>query len=383
MNARVRRIIVAVLVVLACVLAPIATVAIWANRNLFDSPRFTSRMAPAIEDPAVQEAVATYVTGQVLELVDVEELFETALEDRPRAQILAGPLSTAVEGFVARGVDQMIASEQFANLWAAAIEGAHRLAMGVLRDEGEIVRTTDGVVSLNLEPIVEAVVARVGEIAPQLVPGGENIPQLEQLGEVVLFEQEDLSTAQQALRRFEQFMWFIAAFTLIFGGVALYLSHNRRRTAMQLAVGLVIGDVLVRRAGFRIVEDIESRTNESGAPAAAASVLDRFLDPLLTFTLIAIVVLLLTVAALAVLGPYPGAVAARARIRPAFGWLGDHRPVIGAGAVGVGLVALWVLDLGWLAMFVLAAAVGAVVVWSMRGQEVEESESPPAATAAT
>jgi hypothetical protein len=384
MNARLRRVIVAVLVVVACVAAPIAMVAIWANRNLFDSDRFTTRLAPAIDEPAVQEAVSIYLTDQVLELVDVESFFEDAFDDRPRAQVLAGPLSTAVKGFVAQGVDEVVASDQFATLWKAAVEGAHRLAMGVLEDKGEIVSTSDGVVSLDLEPVVEAVLARLAEVAPRLVTVGSNIPALQDLGEIVLFEDEDLGTAQQALRRFEQFVWVAAAITVLAAGWALWLSKNRRRTGMQLAVGLLVGDVLVRRAGIRLVDDIQERANESGNPGAAAVVLERFLDPLLTFTAIAIVLLLIAVVVLAILGPYSWAAPARARIRTGLGWLGEHRPVVGAAAGAIGLVALWTLDLGWLAMFLVAAAVGAAIVWSMRGTEPETpSETTPATTPTT
>jgi hypothetical protein len=376
MNSRPRRVVTALLVVAACLAAPIATVAIWANRNLFDSERFTSRAAPAIEDPRVQEALSVYLTDQVLQLVDVESFFETALEDRPRARVLAGPLSTAVEGFVAKGVDEVVASEQFAQLWAAAIETAHRLAMGVLRDEGEIVSTSGGVVSLNLEPIVEAVMERVSEVAPQLIPAGTSIPAFDDLGEIVLFEQEELSTAQQALRRFEQFVWVIAAITLLCAGWALFLSQDRRRTGLQLAVGLLIGDVLIRRASIRVLEGIETKTNETDAPLAGGAVIDRFLDPLMQFTTIVIVVILLAIVVLAILGPYKWAAPVRGHIRTGAGWLGEHRPVIGAGATGLGLVALWFLDLGWLAMFLVAAAVGAAVIWSMRAPS-------PATTPAT
>jgi len=46
------------------VLATVAVVGFWAKRNVLDTDRFVDRVAPTIEDPAVQSALAGYVTDR-------------------------------------------------------------------------------------------------------------------------------------------------------------------------------------------------------------------------------------------------------------------------------------------------------------------------------
>jgi heme exporter protein D len=380
MGERGRKRTAAALAVVACLVAPIAMVALWADRNLFDTPRFTSRVVPAIDDPEVQAAVSTYLTEQVLTVVDVDGLLENAFEDRPRAQVLVGPISAAVESLIARGVVEVVDSEQFAALWGGAIEVAHTAAMRVLRDESRVLDAAEaarsGEVTLDLHPIVEAVMARVADVAPDLIPAGSEIPAFDDLGQVVVFDQDRITTAQQALERFERFVWLAVVVALACMIGAVLVAVDRRRTVLQLVAGLIIGDVLVRRAGIRAVEEVRSITSESGAPAAAGAVLDRFLDPLLTFTAWAIVVLLLTGAIVALTGPYSWAVRSRDHLATTWAWLDVHRGVAGGAIAVLGLALLWAFDLDWWAILLFIALVAAAVLWSTK-----ETSEPTTASA--
>src|SRR4051794_24083391 len=49
----------AVLIVIGCILAPLAVTAVWANRQVSDTDRYVETVAPLAKDPAVQAAVAT------------------------------------------------------------------------------------------------------------------------------------------------------------------------------------------------------------------------------------------------------------------------------------------------------------------------------------
>ena len=55
-----------VLIVLACVLAPLSVASVWASAELSDTQQYVETVAPLAEDPAVQQAVADEVTGVVI-----------------------------------------------------------------------------------------------------------------------------------------------------------------------------------------------------------------------------------------------------------------------------------------------------------------------------
>ena len=121
------------LVVLASLVLAASVIGIWARRNFLDTDRFVDRAGPLIEQPAVQEALATRLTDQLMLIVDPEALFAEALPER--GQLLAVPLANAVEGFVRDRVESFVATDQFQRLWTGAISAAHSTSVRVLHGE--------------------------------------------------------------------------------------------------------------------------------------------------------------------------------------------------------------------------------------------------------
>jgi hypothetical protein len=62
---------VATLVVLACVLAPIAGTAIWINNQVTQTDRYVRTVKPLASDPHIQAAIAANVTRTLFAHVDV------------------------------------------------------------------------------------------------------------------------------------------------------------------------------------------------------------------------------------------------------------------------------------------------------------------------
>ena len=98
------------LIVIGCLLAPIAVVAVWADDQISDTDRYVETVAPLADDPAVQAAVTDSITEQVFTYVDVEALTKQALaalnqqgvspQVTGQLDALSAPLANAVEGFV-------------------------------------------------------------------------------------------------------------------------------------------------------------------------------------------------------------------------------------------------------------------------------------------
>ena len=83
-----------VLIVLACLLAVLSVVVVYARNELLNTDTFVATVAPLAKDPAVQTAVATRVSDNLVARTDVEQRVKNALPDR--AGFLANPITGAV-----------------------------------------------------------------------------------------------------------------------------------------------------------------------------------------------------------------------------------------------------------------------------------------------
>jgi len=155
------------LVVLASLLVPLATTAVWARRTVVNTNEFEDTVGPLARDRAVQIALTNRLTAQIMTAVNVKELFAQALPER--GQFLAGPLTNAIEGFVHEKVDTIVSSEQFARLWEEATRRAQIGMLAVLRDESKTVRTENGRVVLNLVPVINTVLASINKTSPEVL----------------------------------------------------------------------------------------------------------------------------------------------------------------------------------------------------------------------
>lgn len=58
-----RSLVATLLIVIGCILAPLAGVAVWAKNQVTDTDRYVATVAPLASDPAIQNAVADKVTA--------------------------------------------------------------------------------------------------------------------------------------------------------------------------------------------------------------------------------------------------------------------------------------------------------------------------------
>ena len=75
------------LLVIACVLAPIAGTAIWINNQVTKTDRYVRTVKPLASDPHIQAAIADNVTRTLFANVDATARAKQALP--PRADFLA------------------------------------------------------------------------------------------------------------------------------------------------------------------------------------------------------------------------------------------------------------------------------------------------------
>ena len=136
-----------VLIVLGCVLAPLAGVSVWIHNQVSDTDRFVRTMSPLVHDPDVQNALTDKLTTTVFQYVDVQGVASDAVDALgaqglppllvARLDALTPTLTSAVTGFVHDKVGELVASPAFTSAWNQAITVAHRQLNAVLSGDSK------------------------------------------------------------------------------------------------------------------------------------------------------------------------------------------------------------------------------------------------------
>jgi hypothetical protein len=193
-------------------------------------------------------------------------------------------------------------------------------------------------------------------------------------GQITVYDDGTLEAAQDGLALADRLVVVLLVVGIVSAALALWLSHRRRRTLLQVSAAVAVGMVLSRRVSFRVDDEVAELPPTPEGRRAAAVAIRQFLDPLTTFAMWTLAAAA-TVAALAILtSDYPWVVSLRRNARTLWAsavattgerahddatvaWVRDHRDaLLAAGAIGA-LVVLWVADLSFVALFVVLALV--------------------------
>jgi hypothetical protein len=218
---RVRRALSAVLIVLACLLAPCGTLAGWAVYALADTGRYVAAMAPLAGDPDVREAVAdTLGTGFVDE-------------------VAAGPVNGTVRLFVRDAARSFTRTEAFREGWDAANRTVHGAVLHALRDDGAAGRA----VTVDLAPVTERVRERLTE---DNVPFARRIPVRHTAVTVLPAHEADRLRKGYHVLDVAAFWLPLAAVVFAVAGIAV--AACRRRAVTAAGIGTALGGALLALA---------------------------------------------------------------------------------------------------------------------------------------
>jgi hypothetical protein len=103
-----RSVVATLLIVIACILAPLAGVAVWTKNLVTDTDRYVATVAPLARDPAIQNAVADKITAVIFANVDCKRS-PTRLSMPRRARVASegGRPTACVVGPMASGVQAL------------------------------------------------------------------------------------------------------------------------------------------------------------------------------------------------------------------------------------------------------------------------------------
>jgi len=358
-----RTIVATLLIVLACLLAPLSVVAVWARNQVTNTDRYVATVAPLAEDPAIQNAIADQITAQVFTYIDVrgltnevvDALATRGLPPRLAAQLqaLTVPIASGVEGFTRTQVGKVVQSQAFADAWVQANRVAHdELVKALTGEGGGAITVEDNRVSVNMAPFIQTVKQQLTAAGFTLAA---RIPEVN--ASFTLFQSDSITRARSAFNLLNTLGVWLPVIVLILIVLGVYVARDHRRALVGAGLGVALG-MLVLALGLAIFRSIYL----NGVPADvlphdAAAVLYDTIVRFLRAGLRTVLVLGLVVAAGAFLtGQSVTAVRTRESLARAIGWLqgGAEQAGLRTGPVG-----------GWVHRHKRALRIGAVVATSL------------------
>jgi hypothetical protein len=271
-----RRVLVATLVVLSIVLAPLAVISIFVRNQVLDTDRYVDTVAPLAQNDEIIQTAADRLTIRLFEAADIEQRTEDALPDR--ASFLAGPLTDALERAAREAAVDLLESDQFQTIWREANRRAHDQVRAALTGEGpDAVGIEDGKIVVDLKPLVARVKDRLDDRGITVF---DKVSLRRDL-KFELFDASSIESAQSIVSLLDTVSFVLGVLVFVFLGIALVLSGNRRRTLLRWGIGLffamaltAIAIALSRNAYLNAVSGDELPRSSA---AAAFDILVRFL----------------------------------------------------------------------------------------------------------
>ncbi|MBO1902539.1 hypothetical protein J4H92_11335 [Leucobacter weissii] len=297
-GGRARTAVAVVLVVVSVLLAPVAALGTWARLQLVDTDRFVQTFAPLAEQPAVQSLVTDQVVQGIEENVDVDGLVSDLfagieeLDLPPRAKaavpLLQGPAAEGMRSLIRTGVEQLVSSPQFAQLWEGALRETHGRAVAVIQGDpnAALQLSEDGTLSLQLSSVIREV---KDVLAGRGLGFAESIPEIDRAIPILTADSLVLvrTVYQIAVAAGYWLPWIVLALL----GVGVALARDRPRALAWAGAGLTVSFLLLA-AGLGIGKQFfAGAVSPSIMPAATAHLVFDQLTLLMSSTILAMVVL--------------------------------------------------------------------------------------------
>jgi hypothetical protein len=401
-----RKVLTWLLVVLTSLGVVSSTIAIWAHQTVFDTDRFMETLEPTLTDPALYAVIGDRASASVLEALDLEvrvtdalsrldeylsqalldaiELDQRALDllsrfDRPSLDALAPPIVESLETRVTDRVEAFFASEAFVSRFPELVRRTHQVTIALVRDQLEElpnVYVAEGEVRLNLIPFITEALRTVVEdlrgflpdidlpaiVSDRLDEGRQQLADAIQaelpddFGQVTVMSEDALGEVQAVAEGLDRFVWLLVLGTILLAALTIAVSPASRRTAVHLALGVVIAFVIAAVVVRRLEGAILSEVTSPDGNEAARVLLGRVFSSLRTFQwLVAIGALVVGIVAyLAGRPAWWTRTVAAASSPHSYDWITSHYDLLRLAGVGIAVVAFFFAGLELWAVIVIA-----------------------------
>ena len=408
---RVRRSIVGVLVALSCLLVLLSTTVVWAHRTLLDTHTFVGTVGPVFEHPEVDSAVAARATDELFTALNVQGRLNDALP--PKAKVAAAPITSSTKSFVAGQLTKVLESPKFQATWTAALTLMHERLVAVLRGQhSAALSTSNGYIVLNTVPAINQALKQVSGLASDLTGKNVTLPTItsaeppqqavnklskalgvtlpSNFGEITLVKSTDLATVRRGVKAFDGLVIVLPVVTILLLALTLWLSVSRRRTALQLAVGVALLMIVERRV---VIHTQGQLANNAHNPQVANIIFGDLLHGFFVLTAWVLGVALALVVITVLMGPYRWAVAFRSWVKRTWrhisaagsddhrgivGWMASHAGGLQLGGVIVAGILFLVVSVSWVSFLIIGVVLAAYEVylqWIKHGPPDEASSA--------
>ncbi|MDX8141753.1 hypothetical protein SK854_06505 [Lentzea sp. BCCO 10_0061] len=297
-----RRIGAAVLIAVTAFALVMSVVGIWSARTALNTDRWVATVAPLPKDPEVAAAVADFATVKLFEAVDVEQRLRSVLPEQ--AAFVAGPLASQLHAPVRATATKVLGSDQFQRVWTELNRRAHQRALAVVEGDSDLVAVHQDRVEIDLLPLINEVLRTLSAQLPTLFGKQLSLPDLssgeipadlrirvqdslgvtlpENFAQFTVYDSGQLWAAQQAVTTAKRGLVLFLIGTLVLLVLALLVSPDRRRTALQLGLWLVVAAVAVTATLRAVREQILQNVPEGLYRDGAADVLTTVFSQLRT-----------------------------------------------------------------------------------------------------
>jgi hypothetical protein len=331
-----------VLIVLGCILGPVAVLGVWAGNEVSDTGRWVATVEPLIHDPAIQNVLADKITDQITSRLNLTGNLNQAtaqLNDKGLTRISSllttfGPqITSAVTGFIHSTVHTVVASPAAAKIWVQVNTVAHQAVVKVLSGQGNgAISTSNGQITLNLGPFIAVVKQDLVDHGFSLA---SNIPPVSPT--LALFQAKDLSKAQAGYRLITTLKIVLPILALALLAAGVYVARKRRRALIGATLGLA-ASMLVLAIALLIARTIYlNSVPPSVLPGDAAG---AAFDAMVYFIKVGLRVVLAVALVIAIgafiTGPSHTAIQTRSALKSGAGWVRNYgeRRGVSTGPVG-------------------------------------------------
>ena len=231
------------LVIVASVLVIFSIMATWIRAQVIDTEGWTQTSVRLLQNEKVRGLVAGDLSERLLSVVDVQNLAAEKLP--PVLRPLAPALSTAAAQVVPQAIEKALEVPAIQELWGRANHITHEQVTRILNGGSGALSTSGGVVSINLEQLVDRIGSRLGvgsEVGAKLPANRRRL---------VLLRSSQLKLAQDGVKAMRGLSFILPLLVVLLYLGALWIGAGyRRRVLLEIGVGIIAGalvSLLLRR----------------------------------------------------------------------------------------------------------------------------------------
>lgn len=239
----------AVLVVVGCLLIPLAILGSWIRITALESTAWATVSGQVLDDPTVRTRVSHELVDRVFAAVDPAEVLGAQLP--PRLKFLSGPATASAQQLAYTQVNKLLASQKFRAAWREANLDAHRELIAIVEHRSKIATEANGHVELDVRPLLKMVATEIG-LKGRII---DRIP--DQTAMINIGLEKELETVRSTVVaiRTTSIIFIVTAAMLLIG--AMWSGWDQRlRVLRWMANGVMIGGaflLVLRSVGGEIL----------------------------------------------------------------------------------------------------------------------------------